>query len=249
LDVFTKFVRLYALKAATTRTCLRKITTDYITKVVRPECILSDNGTQFASPTWKKKLAELNVEVKFCPVRRPQANPSERFMREIGKFFKIYCSTNHRKWPELLPKIEEWLNNTVADSTGYCPVELMFDESKPDIFKKFLDREAELSPPAEGLAEKVMRAYLRMRLKADKRKERRKRGKHEWAPQVGDLVLCRCRSISEAAKGETSKFKRPYEGPWHITRIIPPSAYEISSPGSKVRGIFHKQALKPYKEP
>jgi transposase InsO family protein len=81
LDVFTKYVKLYALKAATTRACLQKITTDYVKKVVRPKCILSDNGTQFASPTWKEKLAENTIEVRYCPVRRPQANPSERVMR------------------------------------------------------------------------------------------------------------------------------------------------------------------------
>jgi hypothetical protein len=46
LDVFTKFVKLYALRAAT-RTCLQKITKYYTKEVVTPKCILSDNGTQF----------------------------------------------------------------------------------------------------------------------------------------------------------------------------------------------------------
>jgi hypothetical protein len=135
----------------------------------------------------------------------------------------------------------------VADSTGFCPVELIFDKTKPDIFKKFLKREADLLPPTEGPADKELRAYLRLRLKADRRRERRKKGNFKWAPQVGDMVLCRCKPLSEAAKGVTSKFKRPYGGPWHITKIIPPSSYEISSPRGKARGVFHKQALKPYK--
>jgi hypothetical protein len=107
LDVFTRFVILYALKAATTRMCLQKITKHYVQEVTSPKCILSDNRTQFISPVWKKRLAEQAIEVKFFPVRRPQANPSERFMKEIGKFFKIYCFRNHRNWPELLPKVEE----------------------------------------------------------------------------------------------------------------------------------------------
>jgi hypothetical protein len=125
----------------------------------------------------------------------------------------------------------------------------MFDESRPDIFKKVLKRDTDLLPPTEDLADKVLQAYLRMRMKADKRRERRKRGEHEWAPQSGVLVLSRCKPLSEAAKGKTSKFMRPYEGPWHISKIIPPSSYEISSPDGKVRGIFHKQALKPYRKP
>jgi hypothetical protein len=65
------------------------------------------------------------------------------------------------------------------------------------------------------------------------------------AATVGDLVLSRSQPLSKAAKGVTSKFMRPYEGPWRITKIIP-SSYEISSSSGKVRGVFHKQALKPY---
>jgi transposase InsO family protein len=78
LDVFSKFVKLYPLRAATTRACLNRVTEHYVTQVIQSKCILSDNGTQFASPTWRKTLAELGIDVKFSPVRHPQANHSER---------------------------------------------------------------------------------------------------------------------------------------------------------------------------
>jgi hypothetical protein len=55
LDVFTKFMKLYALRAATARACLQKITKHYAADVIRPKCILSENATQFASPVWKKQ--------------------------------------------------------------------------------------------------------------------------------------------------------------------------------------------------
>jgi uncharacterized cysteine cluster protein YcgN (CxxCxxCC family) len=87
LDVFTKFVKLYALRTATARACLQKITKPYVADVIRPKCILSDNGEQFTSPVWKKYLADVAIEVKLSPVRGSQANTSERFMKENGKFF------------------------------------------------------------------------------------------------------------------------------------------------------------------
>jgi hypothetical protein len=74
--VFTEFVKLYALRAVTARACLQKITKHYVADVIRPKCILSDNRTQFMSSVWKKGLADLAVEVKFSPVRRPPENPS-----------------------------------------------------------------------------------------------------------------------------------------------------------------------------
>ena len=88
-DVSSKHVKLYELKAATTRSCLNKLLNHYFTQVIKPKCILSDNGTQFQSPSWKKMLAEHNVQVRFTPIRHPQANPSERCMREISKCCKI----------------------------------------------------------------------------------------------------------------------------------------------------------------
>jgi hypothetical protein len=103
-------------------------------------------------------------------------------MREIGKFCKIYCHQNHKKWPELLPKIEEWINGSVSDSTGYAPVELMFDEPRPDVFKKFLVKEADQLPPCESLQDKVLKAYLRMKERAARRNLKRKSGKNKMEP-------------------------------------------------------------------
>src|SRR5215510_13198057 len=133
----------------------------------------------------------------YSPIRHPQANPSERCMREIGKFCGIYCSETHKKWPELLPHIEGWINGTLSDSTGYSPVELMFNNSKPDLFEKFLKKGPEQKPATESLQEKVLKAYVKMKEKATKRNERRSSGS-KWRPQVGDLVLAKCQAISDA---------------------------------------------------
>jgi transposase InsO family protein len=97
--------------------CLQKTVSNYLTDVTHPKCILSDNWAQFANPVGRKRLAGFGIEVKFSTVRRPQPNPSERSMKEIGKFCRIYCFETHRTWPEMLAIIEKWLNNTMADST------------------------------------------------------------------------------------------------------------------------------------
>jgi len=51
-EVFSKFVTLYPLKAATTKACLNKIVNDYVVNVTALKCILSDSGTRFASKIW-----------------------------------------------------------------------------------------------------------------------------------------------------------------------------------------------------
>jgi hypothetical protein len=44
-DVFSKFVKLYPLKSATSKAGLNKILNAYVVHVMQQKCILSDNGT------------------------------------------------------------------------------------------------------------------------------------------------------------------------------------------------------------
>jgi hypothetical protein len=98
-------------------------------------------------------------------------------MRELGKYFKIYCHETHRKWPELVPFIENWLNSSVSESTGYTPVELLYSNPKPDVFCKILKKNADQLPREDSLSDKILQAYARMKLRADRRNKRRKTGR------------------------------------------------------------------------
>jgi hypothetical protein len=81
-DVFSKFVKLYPLKSATTNACLNKIINDYVVNVTRPKCILSDNGTQFASKNWKKQISgneyRCHVLTHTSPTSQPKRKMYER---------------------------------------------------------------------------------------------------------------------------------------------------------------------------
>ena len=135
-EVFSKYVKLYTLKTATTKSCLNKLINHYFLEVVKRRVVLSDNGTQFQSPLWRVTMQKQDAEVRFSAIRHPQSNPSERCMREISKICRIYCHSNHRKWAEVIPYIENCLNNTVANATLYTPVELLFGTERNNLFQK-----------------------------------------------------------------------------------------------------------------
>lgn len=246
LDVFSRHVKLYPLRAATTKACLNKLTGHYFTQVRRPKAVLSDHGTQFNNAKWKGTLKDMGIETKFSPIRHPQSNPSERVMRGLGTYFKTYCHEAHKKWPELVAYAERWINSTTSAATGYTPVELMFDDPTPDLFRDVLKKTAEHVPGEISLEEKWLRAYARMRLKAAERKRKRKIGNANWEPKVDDQVLVRVQPTSDAAQGITAKFVRPFEGPYWIVGICPPATYEIADQDGKPRGRFNKRALKPF---
>ena len=63
-----------------------------------------------------------------------------------------------------------------------------------------------------------------------------------------EKVLVRAQPDSDTAIGVTAKCVHPYEGPYIISRMIPPSTYELSTASGKVRGEFKKKSLKLYLE-
>ena len=69
-DVFSKFVKLYPLKALSTRSCLSKIFDDYVPKYGPIEAILCDNATIFTSEKWSATLSANQVREYHCCVLR-----------------------------------------------------------------------------------------------------------------------------------------------------------------------------------
>jgi transposase InsO family protein len=164
LDVFSKHVALYHLKAATTRGYLNKVKTHYFPEIAAPETVLSDHGSQFSSASRSIALLELGIQTRYSPVRYPESYPTELVMREFGKYeyFKVSCHTKQKKLPELVPFIGKWLN--VPDSrTGYAPIELLNGSSRPDIFRNILKKDPHKLPAQEPLADKLLKAYARMK--------------------------------------------------------------------------------------
>jgi hypothetical protein len=248
LDVFSRFIKLYPLKSNTTRACRNKLLNDYFVNVIRPKAILSDNATQFRSPQWIKPLQQKGVEIRFSPIRHPESNPCERYMREIGKFCRTYCHQNHKKWAELTPHIERWINNSVCSSTNFCPVELMYRTQRPSIFKKILEQQGWQTKEEDSNTQKIEKAYVRMKTKALERERRRRKGNTEWSPQLGEKVLVRTQPVSDAIRGITAKFAPIYEGPYVISKILEHGAYELQGDEERIRGEFSKKQLRQYRE-
>ena len=64
VDNFTKYVKLYTLRRATTVATLRRLR-QYVNEFGKPKAILTDNGTQFTSKQWIKGLDELGIIPKY----------------------------------------------------------------------------------------------------------------------------------------------------------------------------------------
>jgi hypothetical protein len=169
-------------------------------------------------------------------------------MKELGRFFRIYCHQKHKQWTSLIPNIEKWINTTVSSTTAYAPVEIIFGQPRPNIFKELIRNPPNKQYPPDSLEAKTLQAYARLKLRAEARRRKRKRGNANWDPMMQDMVLVKANPVSNADKGLISKFQLPFEGPYIISQIISASRYELSHQDGRIRGVYNKRSLRPYQQ-
>ena len=243
-DLFSKLVTIYPIKKANTRTCLNKLITNYFANVGTPRKVLSDHGTQFVSPQWKTRLEALGIQVLYSSIRHPQSNPVERSMREIGRILRTYCSERHTNWDTHVSFVQDCLKFTTHQSTGFTPFYLHYGKHPkeqiqmlfPRLCPETVDREVQL----RAANDRLQRAF-----------------EHRCASQksistvrinVGDLVLLRVPHLSNAAQNQIYKFFHVYEGPYKVTKLCGPNAFELCLPENenKIKGVYNRLNLRRY---
>lgn len=241
LDTFSKYIKLYALKRATTKAILNKIEMDYIRSIGKPQSILTDNGTQFANKKWKEKMNELGITVTFSTIYHPQSNPVERYNREIGRILRTYCNDQHSKWPNMLGMVEEWMNKMKSEVTEETPFEVMF--------KKRANHQIHtiISYPDQPDTDKNIICLVadRIKTKAEKRENRNKtlnRKKYE----VGQQVLIRNHQLSNSEHGEIKKLFNLFHGPYEIIKIISQNTLVIQNLATKKEQLTNVAEIRPY---
>jgi hypothetical protein len=65
---------------------------------------------------------------------------------------------------------------------------LLSGNPKPDIFDKILMKEADKIPKEGALADKLIKAYAKMKLKAGGRNQKLKICRTQWKPSLQELV-------------------------------------------------------------
>lgn len=185
---------LYPIKRANTAICLKKLKSYYFSEVGKPERVLSDHGMQFTSPSWKLELEAEGVDVIFSSIRHPQSNPSERIMRELGRFFRTYCAERHASWARFVPRIQDCINLSCHQSTESVPYELHYGRAPRDKLVEMFPKLKSVSPSQE-IQVKLAREKLQ---KSWYRRQVNQKTVCKIKYEVGDLVLLRVPHLSDA---------------------------------------------------
>ena len=162
----------------------------------KPKAILSDHWQQFISGKWRQTLGWEGIIPKHTAVYHPQSNQAERVMREIGRILRAYCHAKHSEWPLYVQKIEDWLNCTTHESTGFAPYELVWGRRLPRILEQLFEYPPETNTSDRNV--KLRLANESLLTKGEKRKQRHDM-KGKWRIyEIGQLVLVRRHDLLSA---------------------------------------------------
>lgn len=244
VDTFSKYTKIYALKKATTMAILNRIEKDYIPNMGMPGRILSDNGTQFTAAKWRKVLQEKGIKIGYTTKYHPQANPVERYNREIGRILRTYCAAQHSKWSRYLDQVEYWINQLRSEVTEMTPWQIIegIPPTRPIEGQIKFPRQ----PPPPDVEELVTTVRRKIREKAKKTKESRDRRKKHVTYRVGQQVLIRNHKQSNGPDGEIRKLFHLYIGPYIITKLIGESTIAVECIKTREADIVNMANVRPY---
>lgn len=240
-DTFTKYVRLYGLKAATARGVLKGMQNFALT--IRPKTVMTDRGKQFIGNVWRLGLRDIGVKTIYTSIRNPRPNTAECVNKQLGKFFRVYCHGHHQSWGLWLRKIEELYNNTLHLSTGFTPNEVLFGNSA----QLSVDKHLNYLVSNKSIEEIREQARVNLRIASEKRRARFDITNKITQYQIGELVKVRRLNKSDSMSGVTKKFELIYDGPYIVADRLYDNVYVLVKPETlQEKGLFNAVHLARY---
>ena len=210
-----------------------------------PARIVSDRDPRFNGRFWRELWRLLDTRLDMSSGGHPQTDgKAENRQRTANTMLRHYVDFEQSDWDMRLLRAAHAINHTRSVSTGLTPFEVMFRRaprlpldaaltpasagsvapSALPAVSNFLDRHRYIWAKAK---ENLLRAQSDQKSHADKHRR-------EESFVVGDAVLLSTKDLRLAADSSSvaraDKLTSRFVGPFKITRVINPNAYELELP-------------------
>lgn len=254
IDYFTKYAVAEATPDQTATTVARVLFNKIVCQFGAPSSLVSDQGPCFESEVFKQLCQLCGIAKMRTTSYHPQGNGLvERQNRTIKEMIAKYINSNHDNWDLVLDQVMFAYNNSVHESTGYSPFELVYG-AKPrvmnDIILK-LNEEKIKTGKSEFLKQLVDYQRQLNRIVNDRLDKARAHQKKQYDQnvskrteyKVGDWVLV---NNYRTRVNHAKKFEPKWTGPARITRIFNNLVFEIDSWFRNKRIKVHYSRIKKY---
>lgn len=248
VDIFSKYVIIKAIRKSSARITVDRMKKEVFLKFGVPEIVISDNGPQLTSKTFKEFLVEYGVKHWLTAFYHPQANPTEAANKTIGNAIRAYIRDNesHSSWDAHIDEIAFALNSALHSSTNHTPHQILFGKRVSADGKEYnndvntpmdtdtRDRNRKLIH--ERVATELWKSYEKSRSRYDQRTR-----KFEY--KVGDLIYHRYMKLSDVSNKFSAKL-RPRYVKCEVIGRMGSNTYKVKDVDGKHVGVYHTTQLK-----
>lgn len=245
---FPEAIPLHSLKAKTVVKDLVK----FFSTFGLPRIIQSDQGTNFTSKTFSQVLKELGVEHRVSSPYHPESQGAlERFHQTLKTMIRAYCLQTGKDWAEGLPFLLFAARETVQESLGFSPAELVFGHTVRGPLKMMYEHLLTPNSSSVSLLDYVSSfrerlhkacAVAKTHLSVVQAKMKRQFDKKSVQRnlQVGDSVL-----VLLPVPGAALQAK--FSGPYVIEKKLSETDYVVQTPDRRRKTrVCHVNMLKAY---
>lgn len=256
-DVCSRWVELFALKAATSAECAKILINEIYFRFGTSRRVISDNGVQWISDVMQQVCHTMGIAQDLTPLYHPQSNPIERKNRDLKPQLAILVGRDHTSWDTHLAAIRFAMNSAVTASTGFTPAYLTFGRELRAPCDAITDVrtivEADnfipsITPYLKKMASVLAQARdVHERAQAESKKYADEGRRPAPLYKEGDLVLLKTHGANDAAKGQTPKLLPRRDGPYRVRQVCGPASFLLERVGDQeVVGKYHASDLTPF---
>jgi hypothetical protein len=253
VDYLTKWPEAFALPDQAAESVAKIVVEEIICRHGAPSKILSDRGKNFMSNLVARVLKLLDVEKISTTAYHPQTDGQvENENKTLITGLSMYTRTKLDNWDDYIPYVLSSIRTSVHASTGYTPFYMLHGREARmplDVALSIEEEEENVlntDSYADELVQKLKDTHKSAQDNITKAQERQKRNydKDKTGKEfnVGDQVRV---YVHSTKKGESSKFKHRWHGPYHITHKLSPVTYRVSdSKGEDFGSVINIKHLK-----
>ena len=247
----TRYVEAIPLRNITTRSVVEAMV-KFFTTFGLPREVQTDRGTNFMSGVFAQALKDLGVKHVVSSPYHPQSQGAlERFHHTLKEMLRCYCDGEPRDWPGGVPFVLFAVRDSVQESLGFTPFELVFGHDVRGPMKVVKEqwmndrgRQESAATYVSEMKERLGKAVRCANEHLGEVKERmktrydRKARDREYKP--GEKVLMLLPSLQNPLTAR-------YVGPYQVRKRVGDVTYVIDTPhGRKKTKLCHANMLKKY---
>jgi hypothetical protein len=217
-----------------------------------PRKIISDRGAQFTSLFWTTLWKLLGTKLNISTAYHPQTDgQTERTNQTLESIIRHYVHWNESTWHNHLAIVEFAYNNATSTATKYSPFQLMYGDN-PQAPVDVLFNKCSNPTVSNWLVQiqtSLVQARDNIRRATDVYTQRVNYSRLDITFKEGEMVLLNTDNLSLQAPDVSRRFVPKYIGPFKVTKVISPVAYQLELPETmRCHPVFHIDRLQPYHE-